>query len=440
MSAERVPEAVLARIWNDGWHSREMRTVDGYRVAVVYRGVWTHSNGPDFRDAMLELDGRLVRGSVELHVRSSEWHQHGHAHNTDYDDVVLHVVLHDDAVEPCTGPGGRHIPTLAIEPYLRGPIESFVTEIVPLDLGRLGSTACLPTLAGNRPDMVRAVLRQEGWLRMQSKQLRFQQDLAVRTPGEVLYRGLLDSFGLSSNREGMAAVAERVPLELAERIVANSGAHGALAALLGTASFLPLSPAHAVFLGDDTSVVNVERTWGEISAGHLLDPIPASIWNLNRVRPLNHPARRLASMAALLVSVTDAGLVGTVINGLSNAGRVWDAWLAEISPAIGASRRQQIMINTLAPFVTAYAEMSDDAALLELCGEMWETLPGSIDDAVAWKTIRQITGGKRFPVRLALEEQGLHQIGRHGCADLRCFECPVAALAMRYETPLLTEM
>jgi hypothetical protein len=27
----------------------------------------------------------------------------------------------------------------------------------------------------------------------------------------------------------------------------------------------------------------------------------------------------------------------------------------------------------------------------------------------------------------------LHQIGRFGCAKLRCFDCPIAALALRHE-------
>jgi hypothetical protein len=47
--------------------------------------------------------------------------------------------------------------------------------------------------------------------------------------------------------------------------------------------------------------------------------------------------------------------------------------------------------------------------------------------------LTQIVGTHRFPVRLAIESQGLHEIGRNGCRELRCFDCPVAALAVMHE-------
>ena len=72
MASDRVPEAVLSRIWNEGWHSRELRTTAGRRVAVVYRGVWTHSNGPDFRDAILEMLARFSEDLASLQ-RAIRW-------------------------------------------------------------------------------------------------------------------------------------------------------------------------------------------------------------------------------------------------------------------------------------------------------------------------------------------------------------------------------
>ena len=72
--------------------------------------------------------------------------------------------------------------------------------------------------------------------------------------------------------------------------------------------------------------------------------------------------------------------------------------------------------------------------VLERADAIWEQLPGEVEDSVARATRRQIVGEARLPVRTALEEQGLHQIGRLGCAQLRCFECPIAELAMRFET------
>lgn len=434
MATDRVPEAVLSRIWNDCWHSRELRTTDGLRVGVVYRGVWTHSNGPDFRDAMLEIDGRLVRGSVELHVKASDWPAHGHHLDPAYDGVVLHVVLENNLDCPCNGPNGAQLPTVEIQPFLSGSIEEFMAGVVVSDLGDLGRRACLPTLAGERPAEVRTVLRRKGWQRLTEKQLKFQQDMETLPSAEVLYRGFLDSLGLTGNRDGMLTVARALPLSLVERIAAERGPAGSSAALLGVGGFLPVSPAHQTALDEQgISAISVERHWTELAAEYGLGSVAPTAWNLNRVRPLNHPARRLASMAWLLNDASDDGLLATVLGQTLDDGSSWDRWLAESRPAIGESRRRQIIVNTLAPFVAAYAELTGDHVLVEQIGHVWEGLPGRVDDDVARKTLKQIAGTRRFPVRTALEVQGLHQIGRFGCAHLRCFECPIAALAVQFE-------
>lgn len=430
----RVPEVVLSRIWNDGWHSRELRTVDGRRVGIVYRGVWTHSNGPDFRDAMLELDGRLIRGSVELHINASDWVRHGHAHDPAYDDVILHVVLENDARVHASGPSGAPIPVVVLGPYLKGPIEGFPAWDLPADLGALGKRACLPTLAGERPDDVRTVLRREGWRRLHGKQLRFQQEMIARTPGEVLYRALLDSLGLTGNRRGMAAVADALPVVVVERIAATHGVMGVQAALLGVAGFMPLSPGHASLISPDAvDLARLDQRWTELRSAYRLDVIDSKLWNLNRVRPLNHPARRLASLSSLLGSVGASGLLGHLIATMVDGVKAFDGWLASVEPQIGTSRRRQMIVNAIAPFLAAYAEVTGDDSLSETVAAAWERLPGAVDDAVARQTLRQIVGDRRFRVRGGLEVQGLHRIGREGCAHLRCFECPIAELAVRHE-------
>jgi hypothetical protein len=79
--------------------------------------------------------------------------------------------------------------------------------------------------------------------------------------------------------------------------------------------------------------------------------------------------------------------------------------------------------------------MSGNTLLEERAGVVWERLPGRADDATSRSTLEQIAGNQRLSITLAIETQGLHHIGRHGCQHLRCFECPIAALAMTYERP-----
>jgi hypothetical protein len=429
-----VLERDLSRYWHDERLPPELRLTDGRRLQIIYRGVWSNSDGPDFSNAMVDIGGALTTGAIEIHLRSSDWRRHGHDSDPAYDGVILHVVGRDDLAEPVRTSSGRSLPTLELRPYV------FMEQIAPSPdamhpMSRLGRETCLPTLAGGREDLVRAAIRQKGWERLVDKQLRMSQALTVTTAGEALYHALMDALGFSRNRAGMAMVAERVPLAVLESTHARYGPDGVAGVLLGAAGFLPLSPAHQELaeIGDGLAREQ-ERAFRAVERHFGIDPIPLDLWSLNRVRPANHPVRRLLAMASLVTSAAPEGLLGRVLELPLDGGKSWDSWLATARPAVGTGRRRQIMTNVLGPFLAAYADTMRDDELAEEIAALWEVLPGGVDDQVARSARRQIAGGARFPIRTALEEQGLHQIARFGCAELRCFECPIAALAVQHES------
>lgn len=436
MGEERgLTEAILSRAWQEGMFADEMRTVDGARLRVVYRGVWTYSNGPDFRDAMLELDGTLVRGAVELHLRASDWWRHGHDADPAYDDVALHVVLECDAVG-ASGPSGRVIPTVRLRDFLTTSIEQLTDDSRTVVLGPTGSRPCLPTLAGGQEDVVHQVLAREGWRRLTTKRLAFRQALEDETAGEVLKRGMLDALGLSQNRAGMAAVHERAPLPVLEQAAA-SGTAALGGALLGVGGFLPLTPQHAAAADlSPEDVAAVEAAGARIMAEMRLSSVDSAVWELNRVRPTNHPVRRLMSFSDLLSVSSPDGLLATVVGIPLDRPDAWRRWLRVSSPRLGQSRADQIAVNVFAPFLAAFADAVGDQQLAERVGELWETMPGRPDDAIARQTLQQICGDAPFTINRAIEVQGLHQIGRNGCRELRCFECPIAHLAAQFEAPI----
>lgn len=72
-------------------------TVEGKPLQVVSPGEWNVHAGPDFRNMAVLVGGRVVVGNGEFHKRSTEWRQHGHHLDPNYGDVLLHIVLQDDA-------------------------------------------------------------------------------------------------------------------------------------------------------------------------------------------------------------------------------------------------------------------------------------------------------------------------------------------------------
>jgi len=142
----------MQAVWYEGHFRRRIWSPrDGHPLVIRSPGRWNGGPGPDFLRAELVLEGRDVKGDVELHLRASDWRAHGHAEDPEYRGVVLHVVLDiDDALPRDTTPSGRDIPRLELRPLLHGDFESLGVRRLArgsaLRLARDGGT--LPAGAG----------------------------------------------------------------------------------------------------------------------------------------------------------------------------------------------------------------------------------------------------------------------------------------------------
>ena len=90
-----IPEKLLANLWQRrAAQQASFRSPDGLRIKILYPGRPGHTAGPDFRDALLEVEGvGLVQGDVEIHIRQRDWKSHGHGGDPRYNGVVLHAAL-----------------------------------------------------------------------------------------------------------------------------------------------------------------------------------------------------------------------------------------------------------------------------------------------------------------------------------------------------------
>ncbi len=432
------PELLLAQVWNAQWLVPELRTSEGHRLRVVYRGVWTHADGPDFTGALLELDGRLVSGDVELHRRASDWLAHGHHLDPTYERVVLHVVLDDDLPEPVRRRSGERVPTLVLATCLPGPLASFPALPGLRPLGAIGFDYCAPQVAATAPDRIIRVWEATGDARLADKVARIAARLSLEPPAQTLYWLLLDALGYSRNRDGMRAVAERVPYDhLDSRLAGHSmdeRRQRAAALLLGVAGFLPLSPADEELAGlSPREARAVEQAWQAHGGAWRGLELPPTAWRLHRQRPANHPLRRLLALAWLLAR-DNQGLLPALLGRLTqpDAARALQNWLARDNPYLGEGRTHEIVVNVVVPFALAYGEAVGQEELVSAASELWAELPAGHGNAVVRRTAEQICGPHRLRVPTARAEQGLLQLYHTGCRQLRCYECPIAHLALAW--------
>ena len=394
-------ERALAQYWRDyGASLPPLQCDDGSRLRVVYPGRASAAAGPDFRDAVLQREtGEVVRGDVELHLRRRGWEAHGHHTDSGYNGVVLHVVLHGGDT-PITLASGRRVPTAALFPRTlgtRGRREAPSPRPLPL--------AALPTA----PTRLARTLDREGDARFFTKVRGFAQALRQAQgergsvdPSEALYRSLMGGLGYGGNSAAMLRLAEGLPLRALERSlrgVRQEDRRAALASTLLGASGLSTRDASP-------------------GAQAVMPVVAREEWKLFRVRPSNHPSRRLEGMAALLDRAWEEGLAAWAA-ALVAEGSVAEV-RAELTVAvdgggalIGADRASDLAVNVVLPFARAWGNLNRDAGLSEMALALYRGWPPLQENAVTQEAARLLgvegADGKELR-RTARRQQGLIRV------------------------------
>src|SRR5258708_8798288 len=170
---ESPPERLLKAVWQ---HQRlvrdQLKTLDGQRVRVLHPGFRSVEGGPDFRGAVVQIGDEAPRtGDVEVDLRTSGWHAHGHDRNPAFRGVILHVIWESERAS-------EGAPTVM---KLRGALDAPLGELslwLGSDAGEsfpeeMRGRCCAP-LRGLTPEQLVLLLRQAAQVRLQSKAEQFR--------------------------------------------------------------------------------------------------------------------------------------------------------------------------------------------------------------------------------------------------------------------------
>ena len=341
---DRIPEELLARLWQKRAARRKsFRTSGGRIVRVVYPGRSNTSAGPDFLDALLDVEGLgLVRGDVEIHVRQADWRGHGHGQDPNYNGVVLHAAL--DVESPTTDlPSGGQAQVVSLAPLLEDPDppESGPNGALWAVLGRLGC----PRPQGS--EEAGLLLDEAGDRRFRAGSAYLGRLLEEQGAEQTLYEGIMEGLGYHSNQAPFLKLAGRAPYAALAEACRRAGTQGSRAPAL-EGWLLDLAG-----LGTGDAAPRPRTGFGAAMS--------AREWHCFRLRPANQPRRRIAGAARLLDRYLDEGLA----HGLRRAadqgspGRLTGALTVESGagggPAyIGKGRAADLAVNVALPFLDAW--------------------------------------------------------------------------------------
>lgn len=211
-----IAERVVQKIWlrRDFAVDRAALT-DGRKLEIRSPGTWNLLGGPDFRGARLLVDGREITGDIEVHFHASDWRAHGHDADRAYDRVVLHVVMFPLAEREGGGirGDGIEIPILVLLPLLHRSLEEYASDDALEKITARDATERIAELVAMPAGKLQRMLLQQAETRWALKK-RFAA-LRIEKLGwaGAAHHTALEILGYRHNRAAMLSVAARHPLK-----------------------------------------------------------------------------------------------------------------------------------------------------------------------------------------------------------------------------------
>jgi hypothetical protein len=286
----KAPEIELQARWFSGEFGREFRTVDGRAVKVIQFGVWNREAGPDFAEAAISIEGgEPLRGAIELDMDARDWERHGHATNAAYEEVVLHLYFQSGGVTAFS----RTLSNRAV-PQVQLDLRTVAGLPPPNPSPPAAPGRCVAPLRDLDLPTVRGVLEGAAQFRLQRKAARLARLREARGEDEALYQALAETLGYKANKLPFALLSQR---------------------------------AH----------------WEGLT-------VPAKLWKTGGQRPVNHPQRRLAALAAMVrqwpkiraaADACEAGKIRKLLGGLRD-----EYWERHYTVRSAASRSEMALVGT----------------------------------------------------------------------------------------------
>lgn len=402
------------------WRSEDMVTNTGKKVRVVDPGLLNTDAGPDFFNAKIEIDGHMWVGNVEMHYRATDWKRHHHDSDKAYDSVILHVVAKDDA--PVRRTNGELIPQLVLEvsPQFNADYASLV-----------GATIEVPcaTKIKQVPHLT-IVEWVEGlaFERLHGKVERIHQllDSFNGSWEDVCYVTLARNFGFGINNDAFERLARRTPLRLLGK---HSDSVLQIEALLfGQAGMLDAQKP-----GMDSYYNQLCTEYAFLSNKFQLTPMEKESWKLFRIRPQNFPYRRIAMLAQFIEGgfrmmnrILEAegekemrALFEVELSGYWSKHYTFGKPNERATATLSRSSTDIILINTVAPLLYAYGELTGNYEMTDKAIKLLEDLRAESNSIVS----HFVAYGIDCPD--ALTSQALVQLKREYCDARKCIYCKI---------------
>src|ERR1043165_6589643 len=188
----------------------DLQTSSGEKIQILKVGEHNHNAGPDFLNARIRIGKTEWAGTVEIHVKASEWNQHRHDQDSAYNNVILHVVYEND--EEVFHDDGT--PVISLE--VRDHFDSKLFDSYQSLMSSGSWIPCEKNLSGVSAITIQQWLHRLMIERLEEKTQPIIESLAENQNNweETFYQFIAAAFGAKVNAEPFRMLAQNLPVKI----------------------------------------------------------------------------------------------------------------------------------------------------------------------------------------------------------------------------------
>lgn len=430
-----MTEKLLQFIWQFGYYNKaSLSTTAGEALSILFAGSHNTNQGPDFINGKIKIGNTTLAGTIELHLKTSDWRKHRHDDDKNYKNVVLHVVFEDDEKV-------NDVPVLVLGSRISNLLLNRYTMFQANSSGfacndGIESVSTLVFLAWKERLLIERLTRKANEVIQELTQTNYHWE-------ETFWRLLAKNFGSKINGDAFSAMARSISVNILAKH--KSSIHQLEALMFGQSNLL-----NEEFEEEYPKLLQREYNFLKKKYGLKETSIPI---HFLRMRPGNFPTIRLAQLAMLVhqtshlfstvLKAEDATVIRQLLSVTAN-----DFWhyhytfrqaSAFKKKTLGAETINNIIINTIIPVLFAYGTYHKDEKLKTRVLKWLEELPAEINSITTEFTKAGVEN------KSAYDSQALIELKNSYCQAKRCLDCSVGNYLLReaahdYKSSNLTQL
>jgi Protein of unknown function (DUF2851) len=415
-----MKEDLLQYIWQfQYFNNSELLTSSGEMIQIINTGTHNTNQGADFLDAKIKIGKTTWAGNIELHINSSDWNVHNHSADSNFNNVILHVVWNSNTI--IKDMHNNDLPTLELKNRVskllleRYKMLMESSQFIPCE-SQLQQVNELTLTNWKQRLVVERLIAKSRTVFTILKETNFHWE-------ETFWWLIAANFGLKVNSDLFQQIAKLLPVSILAKH--KNRIQQVEALLFGTAGLL-----NSGF--QEKYLLMLQKEFSFYQKKYKLKIIDGELSFL-RMRPANFPTIRLAQLAMLIhesehlfSKIKDSSSLKEVKKMLEVSANdywhyhyVFDETSDYKVKTLGKQMIDNIMINTIIPVLFAYGLHYNEQ--------------GYKDRAIKW--LEEISAEKNsitkgfenlnFSNKNAFDSQSFIQLKNEYCNKKLCLHCAI---------------